>query len=225
MCRAGSYRYRYSQWHQLGPDAVDTLDVVASEPQEGRRNASDVWKGKNRRRVAKWSKKGARAVCGPFYERVRVLSQPAYPWRDDRRAIKGAEDKPERRNGLAASNPAHNEENMNETDNLSERNRMITVENESRPVLALTRDVLFIEDVARVLRTSRSTIERRRRTGSFPVPELPRLDGRPRWSRQAVERFLTTTSNGMLPRRRHGGHLTAHRPSPKLVDPRMQHTK
>ena len=93
---------------------------------------------------------------------------------------------------------------MNELENLNQRNRMITLENDVSPAPALTPDVLFIEDVARVLRTSRSTIERRRRNGSFPVPELPRLDWRPRWSRQAVERFLTSTSNGMMPRRRLG---------------------
>ena len=66
---------------------------------------------------------------------------------------------------------------------------------------ALTPDVLFIDDVARILRTSRSTIERRRRAGSFPIPELPSIDGRPRWSRQAVERYLGSTSNGVRPRR------------------------
>jgi hypothetical protein len=68
---------------------------------------------------------------------------------------------------------------------------------ESRPVGSLTAEVLFINDVAQVLRTSRSTIERRRRGGRFPIAELPCFDGRPRWSRQAVERFLSTTSNGM----------------------------
>src|SRR5216683_3070890 len=66
---------------------------------------------------------------------------------------------------------------------------------------ALTPDVLFIEDVARMLRTSRSTIERRRRAGTFPIPELPGIDGRPRWSRQAVERYLESTNEGKRPRR------------------------
>ena len=65
----------------------------------------------------------------------------------------------------------------------------------------LTHDVLFIEDVARILRASRSTIERRRRAGTFPIPELPSIDGRPRWSRQAVERFLTSTNGGARARR------------------------
>jgi hypothetical protein len=93
---------------------------------------------------------------------------------------------------------------MSANDNLSERNRTITLENDDRPARGLTPEVLFIDDVARVLRTSRSTIERRRRNGSFPVPELARVDHRPRWSRQAVERFLTSTNNGVLPRRRLG---------------------
>jgi hypothetical protein len=65
----------------------------------------------------------------------------------------------------------------------------------------LTHDVLFMEDLARVLRTSRSTIERRRRAGTFPIPELPSIDERPRRSRHAVERYLGSSSGGMRPRR------------------------
>jgi hypothetical protein len=64
-----------------------------------------------------------------------------------------------------------------------------------------TPDVLFIEDVARILRTSRSTIERRRRAGTFPIPELPGIDERPRWSRRAVEGYLASTNGGLRPRR------------------------
>jgi predicted DNA-binding transcriptional regulator AlpA len=66
---------------------------------------------------------------------------------------------------------------------------------------ALTPDVLFIQDVARVLRTSRSTIERRRRMGTFPIPELPGIDGRPRWSRYAIDAYLASTNGGIKPRR------------------------
>lgn len=62
-------------------------------------------------------------------------------------------------------------------------------------------DVLFIEDVARILRTSRSTIERRRRAGTFPIPELPSIDERPRWSRSAVEAYLASTNEGLRARR------------------------
>jgi hypothetical protein len=65
----------------------------------------------------------------------------------------------------------------------------------------LTAGVLFIEDLVRILRTSRSTIERRRRNGTFPIPELPSIDDRPRWSRQAVEEFLASSGKGLRPRR------------------------
>ena len=69
------------------------------------------------------------------------------------------------------------------------------------PHIAFTPDVLFIEEVSHILRTSRSTIERRRRAGTFPIPELPCIDERPRWSRQAVERYLTSTNEGIRSRR------------------------
>lgn len=62
-------------------------------------------------------------------------------------------------------------------------------------------DVLFISELASLLRTSRSTIERRIRSGSFPIPPLPSLDKRSRWSRHAVEQFLRSTSGGLKPRR------------------------
>jgi len=94
---------------------------------------------------------------------------------------------------------------MNERNNLRDLYHAITLKHDDPEGADLTPGVLFIDDVAKVLRVSRSTIERRRRHGSFPVPELPCLDSRPRWSRQAVERFLASTTNGMMPRRRHGG--------------------
>lgn len=77
----------------------------------------------------------------------------------------------------------------------------MSVEEAGSQASRLTHDVLFIEDLASLLRTSRSTIERRRRAGTFPIPELPSIDGRPRWSRQAVERYLASTNGGMRPRR------------------------
>ena len=49
--------------------------------------------------------------------------------------------------------------------------------------------VCFIEDVARILKTSRRSIERRRRYGTFPIPELPAIDRRPRWSGVLVREF------------------------------------
>jgi hypothetical protein len=56
-------------------------------------------------------------------------------------------------------------------------------------------EVLFIDDLARVLRMSRRSIERMRRHRTFPIPTLDALGkGRPRWSRVVVERFLAGES-------------------------------
>jgi len=84
---------------------------------------------------------------------------------------------------------------------LKESNDPATVD-DGRSPLVLRSSVLFIEDVAQVLRTSRSTIERRRRGGTFPIPELPGIDGRPRWSWQAVERYLLSSGAGLARRGR-----------------------
>jgi hypothetical protein len=53
--------------------------------------------------------------------------------------------------------------------------------------------MLFVDDLARVLRMSRRSIERMRRQRVFPIPEIHSLDSRPRWSRTAVEHFLATS--------------------------------
>lgn len=58
--------------------------------------------------------------------------------------------------------------------------------------------VLFLDDLCRELRISRRTIERLRRHRCFPIPELPSLDKRPRWSATAVAAYLT----GQAPARR-----------------------
>jgi hypothetical protein len=50
--------------------------------------------------------------------------------------------------------------------------------------------VCFIEDVCRVLRISRRSLERARRYRSFPIRELPALDARPRWSGEDVRKYL-----------------------------------
>ncbi len=57
-------------------------------------------------------------------------------------------------------------------------------------------DVCFVEDLVRILRASRATIDRRLRGGSFPIPELPALDNRRRWSGAAVRRFIETGQTG-----------------------------
>ena len=51
-------------------------------------------------------------------------------------------------------------------------------------------DVLYLDDVAAVLRCSRSTIQRRLRDRIFPVAPIPGLDRRRRWSRDAIARWL-----------------------------------
>jgi len=61
-------------------------------------------------------------------------------------------------------------------------------------------DVLFIDDLAAELRTSRSTIERLRRHRCFPIPEMPSLGRRPRWTREAVEAFKTRTAEASKPK-------------------------
>lgn len=61
--------------------------------------------------------------------------------------------------------------------------------------------VCFLNDLARILRTSRRTLERMRRYGSLPIDELPALDKRPRWSGEAVRRFLDGQTHGTRLRR------------------------
>ena len=51
-------------------------------------------------------------------------------------------------------------------------------------------DVLFIEDVAELLRCSPSTIRRRVSAGVFPVAPLPGIDKRRRWSRYAFDNWF-----------------------------------
>lgn len=50
--------------------------------------------------------------------------------------------------------------------------------------------VLFITEVAELLRTSRRTLERRIKAGDDLPPMLPSIDKRPRWTRAAVEEWL-----------------------------------
>lgn len=50
--------------------------------------------------------------------------------------------------------------------------------------------VCFIADLCRILGVSRTTVEKLRRHRAFPIPELPALDKRPRWSGAAVRAFL-----------------------------------
>jgi hypothetical protein len=51
-------------------------------------------------------------------------------------------------------------------------------------------DVCLIDDVARILKTSVRTIKRRLRCGAFPIPELPSIDKKHRWSGESVRRYV-----------------------------------
>jgi hypothetical protein len=62
--------------------------------------------------------------------------------------------------------------------------------------------VYLLEDLPGLLRVSRRTIERLRRHGAFPIPELPSLDKRPRWSGDAILRYLQGEAH-ISSRRRH----------------------
>lgn len=48
----------------------------------------------------------------------------------------------------------------------------------------------FIDDVARFLKTSRRTVEKLRRHGACPIPELPSIDKRARWSGTDILKYL-----------------------------------
>jgi predicted DNA-binding transcriptional regulator AlpA len=84
-----------------------------------------------------------------------------------------------------------------------ERSRSAIAEHATDPdsVNSERPEVMFLDELSAVLRVSRSTIERRRREGTFPIPELNPLDRRPRWSRQAVDRYLASGPRPLRSRR------------------------
>lgn len=51
-------------------------------------------------------------------------------------------------------------------------------------------DVIFVDDLARLLRCSRATIDRRLRAKDNLPPRLPSIDHRHRWARATVEEWL-----------------------------------
>ena len=57
-------------------------------------------------------------------------------------------------------------------------------------------EVLLLDDVAALLRCSPTTIKRRLRAHVFPVPPLPGIDKRPRWSKAMVLRWLAVGGSG-----------------------------
>ena len=63
-------------------------------------------------------------------------------------------------------------------------------------------EVLFLDDVAALLRCSPSTIKRRLRARVFPVAPLPGIDKRHRWSKAAVLEWLALGGSGAAARGR-----------------------
>ncbi|MCY4662887.1 MAG: hypothetical protein OXF93_24255 [Acidobacteria bacterium] len=57
-------------------------------------------------------------------------------------------------------------------------------------------EVLLLDDVAALLRCSTTTIKRRLRARVFPVPPLPGIDKRPRWSKAMLLRWLEVGGSG-----------------------------
>ena len=57
-------------------------------------------------------------------------------------------------------------------------------------------EVLFVDDVAALLRCSPTTIKRRLRARVFPVAPLAGIDKRPRWSKASLLRWLEVGGSG-----------------------------
>jgi predicted DNA-binding transcriptional regulator AlpA len=68
------------------------------------------------------------------------------------------------------------------------------------PTVTALPAVLTADDLCRALRMSRAQFQRLRRAGTFPIPALPGLDRRVRFSGEAVRRYLS--GEVVLPRRR-----------------------
>ena len=68
-------------------------------------------------------------------------------------------------------------------------------------------EVLLLDDVAALLRCSPSTIKRRLRAHVFPVPPLPGIDKRPRWSKAMLLQWLAVGGSAYAVRGR--GRRTA----------------
>ena len=62
--------------------------------------------------------------------------------------------------------------------------------------------VLFLEELAAVLRCSRATLERRVKARVFPVPPIQGVDSRPRRSKLAVMQWLALGGPSDVPMRR-----------------------
>jgi len=50
--------------------------------------------------------------------------------------------------------------------------------------------ILFLDDICKLLQTSDETVRRRLNEKTFPIPPLPRVDNKLRWSGPVVKRWL-----------------------------------
>ena len=95
---------------------------------------------------------------------------------------------------------------MSDNNNRNRRQRLRAITVTGRTALPNTEEdlplVLFLEDLARLFRTSTTTIARRIADSTFPVKPLPMIDRRLRWSRQAVMEVLDPPAPGAPARRR-----------------------
>lgn len=94
-----------------------------------------------------------------------------------------------------------------QTDRNNPRTNAPTASNE----FAANDQIYFIDDLATLFRTSRRTIDRRRKNGTFPVAELPAIDNKPRWSKAAVMRFLSQSREAESRKRSFSGVRTGRR--------------
>ena len=75
--------------------------------------------------------------------------------------------------------------------------------------------VCFVEDVCRILRVSRTTLDKLRRHGAFPIAEMRSLDKRPRWSGAAVLDFMREQASPKVRRQPWGRRRPRPNPNPK----------
>jgi hypothetical protein len=66
--------------------------------------------------------------------------------------------------------------------------------------LANLPETLFIDDLARLFRVGRSTIERLHKLGRLPFPECGSLTRRPAWSKREVLRYRQENPRARLGR-------------------------
>lgn len=63
-------------------------------------------------------------------------------------------------------------------------------------------DILFLDELAKLLRCHPKTIKRRLEAGTFPLAPIPGIDSRPRWSKAAVLKWLAANGAAGKPVRR-----------------------